>query len=404
MKSFEVTARDATGKEVVSTRQAPSKDRLRQTLLTEGLLVSCIREQRVWRFWRRTSGTRRKSLRENGILSLLRELRTILGAGLSVTEALSMVETRPNNAPLTQALRDINQEVRRGKPLAQAVRERPHMFEPALATTLQIGMSSGDLDMALERYETDLSTRIELRRKFRKAMTYPLFLLGLLAVVLVVLFTLILPNFVDLYSEFGAELPWATQFLIRAVETTPLWGGAIIAGTGLSWLGMNLLGRTTSGRRWLDQITLSFPLYGPLQREGYMVQLASGLSLLLHSGMPLKSAIDLMANTLPNTVLVAALHQIGAGLNTGRRFSDLCHENGLFTGAGEGLLRAGERTGALAQMLHHIARLHEQDLGDRVDVVTSLIEPVLMVLVGAVIGVIVIVVYLPIFGITNVIG
>jgi len=348
-------------------------------------------------------GFQKRKVKASSVFGMLRELRTILAAGIPVNEALLMVEKRPDDPILSEALRIVNEEVRRGKPLPIAIGEHPEAFEPALAMTVEIGMSSGGLVAALERYEKDLTLRMELARKFRKAMVYPIFLLGLLVIVLAVLFLFILPNFVELYSEFDAELPMATQILIRSVETAPIWGGGLLGFGLLIWLVFRGVRSTEKGALWLDAMILRIPVFGPMKFSGYMIQMASSLSLLLYSGMTLKSALTLVGGNIDNRFLERKVHLIKEGMTSGKRFSELTQEQGFFIGSGEGLLRAGERTGSLDHMLYHTAHLYEQDLNDRVDFVTSLIEPGMMVIVGGLIGMIVIVVYLPIFGVTNVV-
>jgi type II secretory pathway component PulF len=399
MKSFSVKARDSGGNVVDLNRQAVSEKELSSSLAKEGYFVTEVKSaDRI--SWKDFSNRKVKS---RSVFGMLRELRTILAAGIPVNEALLMVEKRPDDPVLSDALRKVNQEVRRGKSLPIAMGEHPEAFEPALAMTIEIGISSGGLVAALERYEADLTLRMELARKFRKAMVYPIFLLGLLVVVLAVLFIAILPNFVELYSEFDAELPLATQVLIRGVETAPIWGGALLASALFLWLILRITRGTKKGGYWLDAMALRIPVLGRMKLSGYMIQMASSLSLLLYSGMPLRSALSLVSENIDNQFLERKLVTIKEGMTSGKRFSELANDQGFFTGSGEGLLRAGERTGSLDHMLYHTAHLYEQELNDQVDFVTSLIEPGMMVIVGGLIGMIVIVVYLPIFGVTNVV-
>ena len=399
MKKFDITARDLSGKLVKMTWEGPSAGHMRQMAQSKNLLVTHVIEQSqplsAHLFKRRIS--------PKSILLLLREIGTIVGAGVPVTEALVMVQDRPDDPSLTTTLHEINEDIKRGKPLAEAFSLHPEVFEPALVTTFQIGMSSGELGPALARYQRDLSMRVELSRKFRKVMIYPLFLLGLLALVLVVLFIFILPNFVDLYAEFDAELPRPTQILIRMVETAPIWFTMAMGLWLGAWLTHRFAKQTFRGKRWLDRISFKIPIFGKLKNESQMAQIASSLSLLLQAGMPLKSAVNLVRSNFSDTFLIDQLAQIEIGLSSGKRFSELTKQNGLFLGPSQGLIEAGERTGALDQMLEQVAKLHEDVLNERVDFVTALVEPIMMVLVGGVIGIIVITVYLPIFGVTNVI-
>jgi type IV pilus assembly protein PilC len=171
----------------------------------------------------------------------------------------------------------------------------------------------------------------------------------------------------------------------------------------LIWLGFRILKGTQKGGYWLDSMALRIPIFGQMRLSGYMIQMASSLSLLLYSGMTLRAGLNIMRENIDNRFLERKIAIMADGLSSGKRFSELTNEQGFFTGSGQGLLRAGERTGTLDQMLHHVAQLYEQDLNDRVDFVTSLIEPGMMVIVGGLIGMIVIVVYLPIFGVTDVV-
>ncbi len=400
MKTFTVKTRDKNGKLSVVTTQAENENAARSLVQKRDVLITSVKEVKSSLISLNTSNKAKPA----SILSLLRELRTIIEAGIPISEAMKMVEERPSDKALGAALKDVNAEVLRGKSLPDALALHSHVFEPALITTFRIGLSSGGLSGALVRYETDLNLRQELAKKFRKALAYPAFLLALLVFVLAILFLVILPNFVDLYSEFGADLPWATKALISVVDSFPIWAAGFCIVFAVTWLGTRALGATPKGRLWLDTAKLNIPLSGSILRDGQLAQISSSLSLLLFSGMPLKEAVQLVGAEFPNSVMKHKLTEIGTGLAAGQKFSDQLSSHTLLDGTALNLIKAGERTGSLDSMLHHVSKMYEQQLSDRVDFVTSLIEPALMVLVGGIIGVIVVVVYLPIFGVTNVIN
>lgn len=399
MQIFRYRVRNLNGEVTTGKREANSAAALSAVLAKEGYVV----EQISGGSGMSLLALRSKGVRTRDMLNFLRELRVVEAAGININEALKMVEVRHGSQQLTTALKELNGEIRQGRSLWQAAELQPSVFEPELVMTFRIGVTSGQLAAALERYENDLTMRQDLAQKLRRAIAYPAFLVGLLAVVLVILFLFILPSFVSLYDDFDSELPWATQMLLNIVDAAPIWiTVCILLGIAfaLTW---SQLRQRTGGRRMTDQFVLRLPLFGPIVRDGTRGRAASSLALLLLSGMPLQSCLVVVAGSLQNSVFAERLKQAAQELKSGKNFSTIVKETDLFGTSSQSLIRAGEKTGALGGMLSHVSKLHQTELSHRVALVATLIEPLLMVVVGSIIGVIIVVVYLPIFGVTDVI-
>jgi type II secretory pathway component PulF len=240
-------------------------------------------------------------------------------------------------------------------------------------------------------------------RKVRKALAYPIFLMFLLAVVLVALMLFVLPRFAELYSEFGADLPRATAMLMALTRSAPIWIPAGIAAfLGLGW-SLKRLFRRPELRLWLDRNLIRAPVVGPILLDLALVQNSYLLAMLLGAGMPLNEALKFLSEAQGNTWVSRKFHDLQGQIEAGRSLSDSAAETGLFPPASAGMLRAGDVSGDLTGMLAAITRMHEQALDERMSKVLALIEPIMMLVVGVVLGAVIISVYLPIFGISSVV-
>ena len=398
--TFTYRARRATGELVEGHRRAGDRPSLEAALARDGLMLIEARRDRGG-----VPGVagRRRRVRPAALLAFVRELRHLLGAGLPAAQALALLEARGDDRALAEAVRGLREGVERGRSLDDAAADFPGAFDALFRATLRAGARTGRLPDTLERLEGFLRLRATLRARVRQAMAYPAFLLVLLAVVIAGLMLFVLPRFAELYAQFGDELPAATRLLMGAARAAPLGLPALLAAlVGLALLARRAM-RRPGARRWADALALRLPVIGPVARHLQLVQVGYMMSMLLGAGTPLREALALMAGSVGNEAVGADLRAAEAGIATGRALSDCLADAALFPPTSLSMIRAGEIAGSLPAMFEAVTALHEQQLEERMARLLALIEPVMMLLVGVVLGAVIITVYLPVFGLSGVI-
>jgi len=399
MSVFNYKARNRQGVVIAGQLAAASEAEVKKTLDEKGLLLIEARKGSSGTIWSFRSGR----VSPAALLSFVRELKTLLGAGLPIAQVLEMLSERPKQPTLSAAVQAMHQAVLKGQSLGDAAATQSRIFDPLFAVTLRVGAQTGRLEQALDRYLNFLVLRYELRRNLQKALTYPIFLIGLLVVVLAGLFLFVLPRFADLYAEFGGELPFATRVLMAAVNAAPI---AIVVAVPV-FLALGFLYRkwaqTPAGRAYVDRFKLSLPVIGPVLNNMSQIQMCYLLSTLLAAGGVVRDALGFASESATNVVYAAGLSRAQAAVSTGKAVSDAFLEEKLLPETSISLVKAGEASGSLGAMFEEISKLHEQVLDDRMARVLALIEPAMMLLVGIVLGTVIIVVYLPIFGVADVI-
>ncbi len=397
MTAFRYSARRPTGDLVSGDAQAPNRTALKAQLARQGLLL--VEAQPVRRRGLPSLAPARVAL--PSLLGFLREFRHLIDAGLPQARALQLLKDRPGDPVLSAAVGALHAGVARGLSLDAAAAERRDVFDDIVRATLSAGVRTSRLGEALARLETFLTLRAEMARKIRRAMVYPTFLIGLLALVLAGLMLIVLPRFADLYAEFGADLPLPTRILMQAVETAPIW----IPTTLLTLVAATLLWRGAMRRpalaRRRDAWALQTPVIGPIIRGAALVQISYMLAMLLRAGAPLKEALEFVTEAMSNQVIRARLADVSAGIAAGRSLSDGLDETRLFPPTAQSMIRAGETSGALANLLDAVAKVQEDQVEDRIDRLLALIEPAMSLIVGGVLGAVSITGYLPVFGISG---
>lgn len=398
MPLFIYKALSENGEQIKGEIWADSKDLLSYQLESKGLLLQSVRSKSS--FFSKQSH-RRIKLEHFHLFN--QELIALLKAGVSITESLKEVSERPEHPAFSSALNDILQHIMAGESLSKACRRFPEYFEPLYLSALETGESIGNLVTTLTRYQKQLINRITLQRQFSQALAYPFFLLVLLSFVMVVLFTFVLPRFVTLYADFGSELPVPTQWLMFAVETLPVWGSLIIVTFLLGVFGYQAYVKTEEHRQRLDKFMLSIPFVGSLLQLRVTAQMTRTMASLLSSGMTMVDAMKKTAFVLSNRAYAKKLEHASELIISGESFSSSLKQQKLISGSAHKILKAGEKAGNIADMLDEIADYLEQVLSYQLTRFTSILEPLLMLIVGIAVGGIILVMYLPIFSMAEII-
>ncbi|MDT3706342.1 MAG: type II secretion system F family protein [Thiobacillus sp.] len=397
MPTFAYVALLPTGVRVREEAVADSEDALRADLAGRGLLVQSVRAGRT------RIGLRAGRVSPEEFALFNQEFMALIRAGLTVPDALALAAKRPDSPALGQMLARVLHDVQNGALLSEACARHPEAFERLYVAALRTGEKTGDLFLVLGRYHDYLKHRVALRKKLTQALAYPLFLLAALGVILAVLFVFVMPRFVAMYADLGTELPLATRVLMALVERAYVVVPLVIAAVAVCVWGWRRWTSTIDGRRQVDQMKEKLPYLGELQRIVSAAQLARSLSTLLAGGTPLVDALRTAAGSLGNQVhldrLEAATQRVvgGESLNRAVRATRLLPETAAR------MVEVGEASGSLDTMLAEVAQFYEDILDARLARSMALIEPLLMLLMGLIIGGIIIVMYLPIFRMAEVI-
>lgn len=376
---------------------AESETELRAGLASRGLIVERVRAKRTQLPWMQD----RVSTEEFALFN--QEFVALVRAGLTVPDVLNLVADRPDSPVLARVLKSVLADVRNGAPLSAACEKHPRIFESLFISALRTSEKTGDLVNVLVRHQDHLRHRVAVRKRVRQALTYPAFLLVALVIILAVLFTFVMPRFVAMYADLGAELPLPTRVLMSIVKEFYIVGPMVAAAGVLLAVLWRRWVATPAGRRRVDALWAKLPYVSDLIRVVNTAQLSRTLATLLAGGTPLVEALRTAAGSTENRLVLEKLERATQQVTDGGSLAHAVRATDLMPPMAARMIEVGEASGGLDNMLGEVARFHEELLDTRLSRVMSLIEPVLMLLIGVIIGGIIIVMYLPVFHVADII-
>jgi type IV pilus assembly protein PilC len=381
--------KDKSGKIVKGEMRASGEAIVTSTLRRQGM-----RELKV----RKVSGRSGKKITAQDITFFTRQLATMMKAGVPLLQAFDIVAKGHANPSVTKLLLDIKTEVETGSSLAQAFRKYPLYFDSLYCNLVSAGEQAGILDTLLDRLATYQEKILAIKAKIKKALFYPVSILVVAFVVTAVIMIFVIPQFASLFKGFGAELPGPTVFVMNLSEIFVKYWYVIFGGLGLGfWLFFNALKRSEKMQFALDRIMLKIPVIGDLVRKATIARWTRTLSTMFAAGVPLVEALDSVAGAAGNRVYYHATKRIQSEVSTGSSLTVSMQNSGVFPNMVLQMCAIGEESGALDSMLAKVADFFEREVDDAVDALSSLMEPMIMVVLGVLIGGLVIAMYLPIF-------
>ena len=397
MPLYAYVALAENGASLAGESVAASEQALRSELSGRGFLVQKVRAKRTgWGL-----PARRVSPEDFALFN--QEFMALVRAGLTVPDALGLASERPDCPALGKILARVNEDVRNGMAFSDACARHPEAFERLFLAGARTGEKTGDLAAVLARYQEYLRHRVALRKMVGQALAYPVVLLIALGVILAVLFAFVMPRFVAMYADLGAALPYPTRVLLSIVEHLHIVGPALAGLTALGiWGGRKWLA-LESGRRQAHRLLERLPYFGEVTRTVVAAQLARSLSTLLAGGTPLVEALRTAASALTNQLYLDRLESATRRVTEGASLADAVRTSALLPTMAARMIQVGEASGGLDAMLGEVAQFYEEVLDRRLGRIMALIEPLLMLLMGLLIGGIIIVMYLPVFHMANIV-
>jgi type IV pilus assembly protein PilC len=404
-KTFEFTARDATGKVHKSTIEAPSSSAVAGRLAERGLTPLSVEEAggKGLNMELTIPGMGEKiTLKDIAIMS--RQLATMIDSGLSLLRALSILADQTESKPLKKVLGEVRGDVETGNSFSKALSRHPDVFPPIMLNMVKAGEIGGFLDEVLISTANNFEAEVALRGKVKSAMTYPVvvFFIAILAVAVMLIF--IVPIFADMFEGLGGELPLPTQILVIMSDVlkygAPFFIVAVVA--MMAWWRKNK--HKYSVRAKVDPIKLKVPIFGKLIQKIAIARFTRNFGSMIRSGVPILQALDIVGQAAGNTVIEDATKDVQASVRRGDSLSGPLSKHAVFPPMVVQMMAVGEDTGALDTMLDKIADFYDQEVESTTEQLTAMIEPLMIAVLGCLIGGMVIALYMPIFKVFDLIG
>ncbi|MGI9339286.1 MAG: type II secretion system F family protein, partial [Psychrobacter sp.] len=369
------------------------------TLRKQGIVVKGIKKKPKALF------TFKKAIKPIDIAIFSRQLATMIKAGIPLTQSFEIVADSLDNPSMKDLVLSIKADIEAGGTFAAALRKHPRYFDELFCSLVESGEQSGALETMLERVATYKEKSEILKSKIKKAMKYPIAVIVVAVIVTMILLIKVVPVFSDLFSSFGAELPAFTQMVVGMSEWMQSWWFVLIVIIGAAIIGFSeAKKRSKKFRDFLDRLTLRLPIFGNIAYQAIIARFSRTLSTTFAAGVPLIDALDSTAGATNNVVYYNATQQIKNDVATGQQLQFSMRSTNLFPSMAIQMVGIGEESGSLEEMLDKVASHYESEVDNAVDGLTSLMEPLIMAVLGVLVGGLVIAMYLPIFQMGSVVG
>lgn len=401
MLSFEYEAKDnASGKKVHATITADSEQSAARAIRQQGMVPLEIRSDNSDSIFSPSHYLNRVSTKDKVLFS--RQLATLIDAGLPLVQSLRNVATQTSNKKLRAVINNIITDVEAGKTLSRALSNYPRVFDEVFVNLVAAGEVSGNLDVTLERVASQQEKQAEIISKVRGAMAYPVIILGVMLLVVGFMVLKVLPEVKNIYRGLGnVKLPLVTSILLAVSDfTIKFWWIELIVLAVLVFSGTRWA-RTLSGKRFFDKAKLKLPLFGPLFSKLYMARFARVGATLVGSGLPLLQVLEISGKSLNNVHVADSLKRAAEKVRGGKALSDALRGDPYFLELVPNMLQIGEQSGKIEEMLNKIADYYEKEVDNAIKTISSVIEPLLMVVLGVVALLVVAAVLLPIYSLAG---
>jgi type IV pilus assembly protein PilC len=402
--TYQYSVRDRAGKVVSGTLEADSPNAVAQKLKSMGYTPVSIAAHK--------SGMKKElsipgfggkvKLKDLAIMS--RQFATMINSGLSLLRALSILADQTTNKKLAEILGEVRNDVETGQALSAALGRHPEVFPPLMINMIRAGEVGGFLDTVLLQIAENYEAEVKLRGKVKSAMTYPVvvFVIAILAVIGMLLF--IVPTFAGMFDTLGGELPKPTQILVTMSEILKKFFPVLIVLMVVGFVVWGKVKRKEQVRNVVDPMKLKMPVFGPLFQKIALARFARNLGTMMHSGVPILQSLDIVADTTGNVVLAKAVRDVQESVRNGESLAGPLVNHPVFPPMVVQMMAVGEDTGALDTMLHKISEFYDQEVEATTEALTSLIEPLMIAVLGGLVGSMIIALYMPIFKIFDLIG
>lgn len=398
MSTYAWKAVDALGASSSGTTEADTEHAVVEELRQKGLVVLEVKDKK---------GSKEINLgfgrvKGEDLTVMTRQLATMIGSGMTILRALMIIEAQTENPKLKEALGAISTDVEGGLPLSDALEKHPKIFNPLYVSMVRAGETGGVLDSSLLRVADQLESAESLRRQVKSAMMYPIVVLVFALGVLTAMLVFIVPTFAGMFTDLGGELPKITQYTMAASDAVKgQWYLILLIGGG-GFYAFRRWKESDGGRRTWQRFTLKLPMkVGTVVQKIALARWSRTLSALTAAGVPLLLALEVTGKTSGNAVIEEAMDDVIKSVTSGGTIAAPLREVDVFPGMVTHMVSVGEETGQLEELLGKVADFYEDQVDAAVKALTSIIEPIMIIAIGGIVGFVVISMYMPMFSVYN---
>jgi type IV pilus assembly protein PilC len=403
MITFSYQARDMSGKIVSGIQDALNEDNAVTSLMSRGLMVLSLQQKAA-------AGKSRKktwSVKETDLVLFTRQLSTMIEAGISLVQALTALYDQcdpKRQKSLRHIISDVTTRVQGGETFHESIAKHPRVFDRLFVSMVKAGEHGGLLAEILDRLAGFLEASARLRKKIKSAMTYPVIVICIAMAITTFLIVKVVPIFGEIFQDFGSKLPAPTQFLIDVSDFMRSEWYYLVLGVGGVFFGIRTFLRSTRGKQLWDRWKLKLPVFGPLVHKICMSRFARTFAQLIRSGVPILEVLEIVGGASGNHVVETSIKGVSDDVEKGDNLSVALSKKPIFPPMMLRMVAAGEATGKIDTMLEKMADFWDEEIEAMLDALTSLIEPMLIVFLGVIVGGIVIAMFLPIFKLNEVVS
>ena len=373
--------------------EAPDRSAAVGELRRRSILVTKIAEKSAPKMSFKFGG----KVKDKEMAIFTRQFSTMIDAGLPLVQCLNILAEQSESTNLRAVTDRVARSVEQGSTLADALRRHPRTFDDLFTNMVEVGESGGILDVVFQRLASYIEKAAALKRKVKGAMIYPASIMGVAALVVIFMLTFVIPTFTKMFKDLGADLPLPTQVVVWLSEFVRTYILLIIAAIVGCVFALRAYYRTEKGQSTIDALLLKIPVMGSLIRKVAVARFTRTLGTLVSSGVPILEGLRITARTAGNKVVEKAVLQCRAAVTAGKTLAEPLKASGVFPPMVIQMISVGEQTGALDAMLSKIADFYDDEVDTAVSAMTALLEPMMIVVLGVLIGGLVVAMYLPIF-------
>lgn len=397
MPIFAFTAVDSTGRTVRSTTEADNEQMVLAKVRDQGLHLTEIRQ--VGRMPKARVGKSR--MKAKSLVVFARQFATMIDAGVPILRCLDILTSQTKDLALKATLEQVTNDVKGGMALNESLMKHPQCFNKLFVNMVRAAEVGGILDVILERLAGFLEYEAEVKGKIKSAMMYPVLVLCFSVVMLFALFSFVLPKFKEIFTGMDVEMPPVTAALFAMGDFMNQFWWVIIVFAFTGFVGFKIWIRNPKGRYQMDHIKLRLPIVGELALKMSLARFSRTFGVLLNSGVPVMRSLEITGETMNNVVLSGAVEQARIGIREGQKLSSPLIASGLFPNMVTCMIDVGEESGRMSEMLVKVGDFYDQEVESTVKGLTSMIEPMLIIFMGVIVGFIAISVMTPIFKLVN---
>lgn len=384
MPRYHFKGRNQQGEAVSGEMEGASETAIAEQLLRRGIMPTALTEQKAgatnWQFSGSFLFAKQVSLEE--LVMFTRQMYALTKAGIPLLRSIHGLEENARSEALRRALTTLKEDLGNGKPISVSMQAHPAVFSSLFIAIIHVGENTGNLESAFLQLTRYFELEMETRKRIKTALRYPSFVLMALAIAMTILNIFVIPTFANIFTRFGAELPWATKVLLATSHFFVSYWPLLLVGSALSVFGIRRWLNTPQGKMFWHRIQLRLPIVGSILLRSLMARFCRSFAMMLRSGIPINQALSLVADAVDNVFIAQYVREMRSGVERGESLLRTASGSQLFTPLVMQMIAVGEETGMVDQMIQEAAEYYEREVDYDLKTLTAKIEPILIVLVA----------------------